>query len=227
MTAQELACVVLADERPLARAALRDALEPRFRVAAALGSARGLLAAVRRCRPVALVLSMALPGADLFELLRELSGPDHGVPVLLLAPSVEPFVADQALRAGAHGYLLRDATPAALLDAVDTVATGGVVIDALLYRRSADDGWGIETTVAPSASARALTVRQRQVLRLVVQGRRSAEIATSLGISEKAVEFHRGRIKRALGVSTTAGLVRYAVTRGLLRSDGPRRSIPA
>jgi DNA-binding NarL/FixJ family response regulator len=227
MTAQVSACVVLADERPLARAALRDALELRFRVAAALGTARGLLAAVRRCRPVALVLSMALPGADLFELLRQLSGPEHGVPVLLLAPSVEPFAADQALRAGAHGYLLRDATPAALLDAVATVAAGGVAIDALLYRRSAEDGWGIEPAAEASGAARALTARQRQVLRLVVQGRRSAEIAARLGISEKAVEFHRGRIKRALGISTTAGLVRYAVTRGLLHSDGPRRSIPA
>jgi DNA-binding NarL/FixJ family response regulator len=227
MTAQELACVVLADERPLARAALRDALELRFRVAAGLGSARGLLAAVRRYRPAALVLSMALPGADLFAMLRKLSRPEYGVPVLLLAPAIEPFAADQALRAGAHGYLLRDATPAALLDAVATVAAGGVVIEALLYRRSADDGWGIEPTAAPSASARALTARQRQVLGLVVQGRRNAEIAARLGISEKAVEFHRGRIKRALGVSTTAGLVRYAVTRGLLRSDDPRRSIPA
>ncbi len=223
MTALGASCVVLADERALAREALRALLEPHFRVGAVVTHGRSLLAAVRRLRPAALLLSVTLPGADLFPTLRELTRYEPVIPVLLLTPTIEPSAADQALRAGARGYLQRGASAGALLDAVTTIVTGGVVIDSLLYRQTADDGWG----AAPAAGRPVLTDRQRQVLRLVVQGRRTAEIAALLGIGEKAVEFHRGRLKRALGVSTTAALVRCAVTRGLARGDRVRRSIPA
>jgi DNA-binding NarL/FixJ family response regulator len=223
MTALDAPCVVLADERAPAREALRDVLEPQFRVAAIVVHGRALPAAVRRFQPAALLLSVMLPGADLFPTLRELAGHEPVVPVLLLTPTIEPFAADQALRAGARGYLQRGASAGALLDAVTTIVGGGVVIDSLLYRQSADDGWGS----APAAGRPVLTDRQRQVLRLVVQGRRTAEIAALLGIGEKAVEFHRGRLKRALGVSTTAALVRCALTRGLVRGERVRRSIPA
>ena len=122
----------------------------------------------------------------------------------------DPEYARRALRAGALGYVLKDAADGELVDAVRRVAEGGTYLNPALGARLAT------TPERPSGPPGDLSGREAQVLRLIALGHTNAEIAEQLFLSVRTVETHRAHIQQKLGRSTRAELVRYALDNGLL-----------
>ncbi|HEX6533342.1 MAG TPA: response regulator transcription factor [Gemmatimonadaceae bacterium] len=185
---------------------LRTILEPDLQMVGLVGNGRDVVAAVEALAPDLVMLAISLPGRNGIDVARELSRLRPGLAMLIRAAHADAVYADEAMRAGARGFVLRGGDAAELRHAIAEVLAGRSYVTPLVPRATPPEG----TNVHP------LTPRQVEVLRLVAQGCTTVEIAGQLGVTPKAVEFHRARIKRALGLRTNAALVRYAVARGIV-----------
>ena len=204
--------VLLADGEGVLRNGLTLLLRQRgYRIVA---EARDGAAAVRhaqRHKPDLAVLEIVLPDMDGLDAAREISRVSPRTRVILLTALRSEHRVLQALRDGAKGFVLKVQPAAELLRALDEVRRGGTYVAP-----------GLSAMVAGAArTARALageplTRRERQVLELVADGKKTKEIAPLLHISVKTVGFHRTRIMRKVNIHDTAGLVRYAVRSGLV-----------
>jgi DNA-binding NarL/FixJ family response regulator len=141
--------------------------------------------------------------------MRQLWTLDREARVLFVTERCDPAYMREAMRAGVSGYVSKLSPPAELFRAIDKVLAGGTYIAPPLA-----PALGADTAPQPSAAS-ILTPRQREVLYLVAGGRRNKEIADTLEISLKTVEFHKACIMDALGLRTTAELTRYALAHGL------------
>jgi two-component system, NarL family, response regulator NreC len=202
--------VVLADDHALMRSTLRSLLDGAqgVEVIAEVDDLPSALRQVQGHQPNVLVLDLRMPGGSSIEAIRELSrcAPDTGVVVLTMDDS--PSIAQEALAAGALGYVLKEFADDELSQAVRAVACGreycspsiAAVVEAAREVRDHD----------------ALTVRETEILRLIALGHTSVEIAAQLHISPRTVESHRARIHNKLGLATRAELVHFALGHGLL-----------
>jgi two-component system response regulator NreC len=210
-TAVDTITIVVADDHRMVRSALRLLLETQadFEVVADVGDAASALQSVLDHRPSIVVLDLNMPGElsglDAIARVGELS-PDTAVVVLTMES--DPGFARRALRDGARAYVLKEAADEELVEAVRRAAAGEVSVATRLReafaRPPSDDG------------PRELTVRERDVLRLIALGHTNAEIAGLLTLSVRTVESHRAHIQRKLGSQGRADLVRYALDRRLL-----------
>ena len=209
--------LVLADDHRVVREALVELLarEPDIEVVGEASSALEALEQVSAAQPDLLVLDIGMPGMSGIEAARNLRSSQTKI-VMLSAYEDRRFV-EEALKAGAAGYVSKRAAASELVRAVRTVASGGTYLSpevaTVLVRelRAPEDG------VAPPASV--LAPREREVLALVANGSRSAQIAEELGIAVGTVEVHRRNIARKLGLHSVAELTRYALREGLI--SGP------
>lgn len=205
--------ILLVDDHAVVRSGLRRLLAdlPRADVHEA-ATGREALAAVRAGRPEVVVLDLNLPGLGGVELLRRVLQEHPAARVLVLSMHAEALYAARALRAGASGYLSKNASPDELLHAVRRVAEGGRYIEAeiaqdlALQAAAADGGGPLER----------LSGRELEILRLLGDGRGLAEIADALGVSYKTVANACTAIKAKLGAARTADLVRLAIEAGVV-----------
>lgn len=187
-------------------------LEPAHKVVGIVHDGREVRGAVQELHPDLVLLDLSLPGKNGIEVARELHEAVPEVRTLILTMHSDTVFAIEALAAGAAGFLLKQASGKELAQAIAAVVAGGTYVDPAIARKI-DAG---ETEGSATRGGKLLlTARQREVLRLLALGRSTPEIAHELAISTKAVEFHRARIKRALGLSTTAGVISIAIARGL------------
>lgn len=202
--------LVLADDHASVRRSLRLLLgeEPDVRVVAEAGDLEAAARQLRSSSPNVLVLDLHMKGGPGIETIRRLraQAPQTEIVVVTMEPS--PVFAQQALDAGAAGFVLKDRADTELPEAVRAAAAGLEYVSPhvaarLEALRKAVDGDG-------------LTARELEVLRLLALGHTSAEIAVKLQLSRRTVETHRARILRKLGVSTRAELVAYALRRRLI-----------
>lgn len=201
--------IVLADDQVLVRAGIRALLESLPNCVVVDECADGTLAIdrVRRHQPDILVLDIAMPGPSGIDVAREIRRFDTQVHILILSSIDRIEVVEQAISAGADGYLLKDFLLAELQHAIETTRAGESYFSPrLVAERDGANGQG----------KGALTTRQPEVLRRVASGMTTKEIARELGISPKTVEFHRGQLMEKLGVRDVTGLTRYAVQNGIL-----------
>ena len=201
--------IVLADDQVLVRAGIRALLESLPECTVVDECADGTLAIdrVRRHQPDILVLDIAMPGPSGIDVAREIRRFDTQVRILILSSIDRVEVVEQAIAAGADGYLLKDFLLAELQHAIETTRAGESYFSPrLVAERDGANGQG----------KCALTTRQSEVLRRVASGMTTKEIARELGISPKTVEFHRGQLMEKLGVRDVTGLTRYAVQNGIL-----------
>ncbi len=207
--------VLLADDHPLMCEGLRSILEPPNRVVGVVHDGREVAGAVTRLAPDLVLLDISLPGRNGLELARELRETHPAVLTMILTMHSERLYADEALRAGARGFVVKLAAGSELRFAVSEVLAGRTYVTPLV---SSGPGLGApgEPGGVGDAGAYGLTPRQVEVLRLLARGCTTAEIANELAVSQKAVEFHKARIKRALGLSSQAALVRFAVANGIV-----------
>jgi len=205
--------IVLADDHGVVRAGLRLLLdaEPGFEVVAEAADVDGALGAVLGHKPEVLVLDLNMPGGrSSLEALPDVAQRSPATRTVILTMQEDPEYARRALRAGALGYVLKDAADGELVDAVRRVAEGGTYLNPALGARLAT------TPERPSGPPGDLSGREAQVLRLIALGHTNAEIAEQLFLSVRTVETHRAHIQQKLGRSTRAELVRYALDNGLL-----------
>lgn len=208
--------IVLADDHTVVRSGLRLLLdaEDGLEVVADAGGTEDALRAVHGHKPDVLVLDLNMPGEpsslDAIPLVRERS---PGTSVVILTMQEDPEYARSALRAGALGYVLKEAADRELVEAVRRAAVGETYLNPKL------GGLLAAAPPAPVGRPDDLSAREVEVLRLVALGHTNAEIGEQLFLSVRTVETHRAHLQQKLGRTTRAELVRYALDHKLLDDD--------
>lgn len=209
--------LLIADDHALMAEGLRAMLEPEYAVLEVVNDGAQVIASVQFHQPDIVLLDLSLPGRSGIEIAADLHDRFPRIRVLIVTMHAEQIYADEALRAGASGYVLKLARAEELKHAIAEALAGRQYVTPLLTAHSAEDASRLAPRGHPDAAGlEALTDRQREVLRLIARGCTTEEIAAELAVSAKAVEFHRVRIRKVLGLSSTAALVRYAVNEGLV-----------
>jgi len=201
--------IVLVDDHLLVRAGIRALLEsiPGYQVTAECADGLQAIEEIERCRPDVVLLDIAMPGLSGIEVTRLVRRSNPELRILILSSIDRREIVEQALEAGAHGYLLKDFILDELQQALLAVLAGQSFMSPKISELS---------NVGSVARGESLTVRQTQILRLVANGNTTKEIARELGISPKTVEFHRARLMQRIGVNDVTGLTRFAFQNGLL-----------
>jgi DNA-binding NarL/FixJ family response regulator len=201
--------VLLADDHSLVAEGLKRILEPEFELVGVVNDGRSLLAAARELKPDVIVSDITMPELNGVEALEELKKDDPDVRVVFLTMQQHVAFARQAMDAGALGYVLKYSATEELIMAVQAAAQGKTFVtsaiagELLKAMRSGDD--------AEKDPVRRLTLRQREILRLLVDGHSAKAIAVRLDISPRTVEFHKYSMMETLGISSNAELIRFAL----------------
>ena len=203
--------VLLADDHTMVAQGLASFLREDFDLVGTVGDGQALIDAAQRLRPDVIVADMAMPVMDGLEALRRLKAARLDAKVIFLTMHADAQLATEALRAGASGYVLKHSAGEELIAAIGAALQGQTYLTPLIAQDV------ITSLMAPEQDATVtLTPRQREVLRLIAEGRRVKEIAATLQLSTRTVETHKYDMMRALGVQSTAELVRYAIRLGLV-----------
>lgn len=213
--------LLVVDDHPVVRKGISLCLAPasNMEVVGELGDAREVVETARKLQPDVVLMDIDLPqisGLTATALLhRELPG----IKVLILSIHDHPGHLRQAMQAGARGYLLKGASAGELVRAVEAVYAGETYFSVDMMRSTVDElmknAWHVDEPQ--------LTDREREVLVLVAEGRSNKEIAAALGVSVRTIETHREHLMRKLDIHSAAGLVRFAVAKGLVPAIEPGR----
>jgi len=200
--------VLLVDDHSLVRSGFRRILEDAPDISV-VGEASDGAEAVRlaaQLRPRLIVMDCALPGMSGLDATRRILHKFPEIAILMLSMHSEDTWVHQALDAGARGYILKSAVDMELVTAIRRVIEGEIVLDPQVSRGTTLKGEGKS----------GLTVRELEVLKLIVAGKSNKEIAADLDLSANTVAVHRANIMDALGIHKTADLVVYAIRSGLV-----------
>jgi DNA-binding NarL/FixJ family response regulator len=206
--------VLLADDHVLVREGLRALLarEADIQVVAEAGDGREALLLAREARPDVAALDVSMPLLNGLEAARQIAGWDRGPRVILLTVHAEDRYVLEALRAGVRGYVLKKQAAADLVRAIREVSGGGV------YLSPGISSAVVEAIRFPNRPPEEpLTVREREVLQLVAEGKTTKEIAVLLDVSVKTADAHRTRLMQKLDIHDIAGLTRYAIRQGIIQ----------
>lgn len=212
--------IVLADDHQVVRQGLRALLEAEPAYVVVGEAADGLEAVdlVERVKPDVLIIDVMLPGLNGLDATRQVRQRCPTTRVIVLSMHANEGFVMEALRNGAAGYVVKDSSITELTRAIGEVMLGRHYLSPPLGERA------IETYMEKAAHMLdnvydSLTMREREVLQLVVQGHTNAEIAARLCISARTVETHRAHVMHKLGLHTHTDLIRYAIRRGMLPLD--------
>jgi DNA-binding NarL/FixJ family response regulator len=205
--------IVLADDHILVRQSFKSLLErEKFQVVAEASDGQELIRAAEAHRPDIAIVDISMPTLNGIDAARELLRTSPGTKTILLTQHDEEQYVQEALEAGVRGYVLKSQVASDLLLAIQQVSRGGVYLSPGVSQAVVQGyRYKSERTADP------LSVRERQVLQLIAEGRSTKDIASLLGISVKTAESHRSRLMQKLDIHETASLVRYAVRRGLVQ----------
>jgi DNA-binding NarL/FixJ family response regulator len=216
--------ILLADDHPVVLDGLRGYLEKRAGLQV-IGEARTALAAVDLCRallPDVVLMDHTLPGMSGIEALPHIRMVSPRTKVVVLTMQDDREYVREARRWGACGYLLKDAGPSEVVQAIEAVHAGDPFYTSGSSRTLLEELDQELERRLPESKESALSRREEQVLALVAAGLGSREISSKLGIGLRTVEAHRLRLRRKLGIRSVAGLTRYALDRGLRADSSPQ-----
>jgi DNA-binding NarL/FixJ family response regulator len=204
--------ILLADDHRIVAEGLKRLLEPEFDLVAVVEDGRALLSAARELKPDVIVSDISMPELNGVEALEELKRDNPEVRVVFLTMHHNVAYARKAMDAGALGFVLKHSAVAELILAVRAAAAGrtfvspaiaGELLQSMREQDSANDDPILK-----------LTLRQREILRLLVDGHSAKSIAARLDISPRTVEFHKYSMMETLGISSNAELIRFALESG-------------
>lgn len=198
--------ILLVDDHPLVRDGLRARLEamPQFRVVAEAGGAAEALEQAAQFEVDLVLMDINMRDTNGIEATAQFRAAFPRIAVLILSMHDKLEYVSQAIRAGARGYVLKDAPGKDIVLAIETVMSGGIYYSAALARQLAQ----------PQMPDMQLTTREQEVLRHLARGESNKQIARALDLSVRTVETHRLNIKRKLGIEGQAELIRFAVQNG-------------
>jgi DNA-binding NarL/FixJ family response regulator len=205
--------VFLADDHPLVLEGFRHLLAADAVIVGTAHSGAELLEKAQRAAPDIVLLDVAMPDTNGFELIPSLKEKVPRVKIILVTMLSEPFYVSEGFRKGAHGYVLKQSASGELMTAIRTVMNDRRYVSpdvAEDVRESIQHPW-----IRPKGYNVQLTPRQQGVLRMLANGVPVKTIATTMGISVKTVEFHKAGIVKKLGVKTASDLTRFALAQGL------------
>ena len=192
--------VLLADDHHFMLDAMRAMMKDHFDVLA-VDNSQSFLQAAASFEPDVAVLDISMPGEDGFITGRKVLELRPGLPIVFLSMYTDSSYVEQAAQVGAKAYLSKRVPAQELIAAISSVLDGESFLSSA--PREAAEG---------TANRTDLTVRQREVLRLIARGCSAKEIASQLNISVRTAEFHRAAIMQRLGLRSTAQMTRYAIT---------------
>ena len=206
--------VLLADDHRMVAEGLKSILVSEFDLAGVVEDGLAMVEAARSLRPDVIVADITMPRLNGIDALAKLRKDDIDIPVVFLTMHREVAYARRALEAGAAGYVLKHAAPAELVQAVRAALAGGTFVSPVLAGevfQSMKNGDG--DAGSPFAS---LTSRQREILRMLVEGLSAKEIGRKLEISSRTVEFHKYQLMESLGAKSSAELIHFAIRHGIV-----------
>jgi two-component system response regulator NreC len=209
--------IVLADDHEVVRLGLRALLEkePDFRIVGEAADGLQTVNFVKQLNPNVLVLDLMMPGINGIEVTWQVKKHSPLTHVIILSMYSNEAYVVETLRKGAEGYVLKDSTGSDLVKAVREVVAGRRYLSPPFSERAIDIY--IQTTKTTALDLyETLTPREREVLQMAAQGYTNVQIADRLSISPRTVEVHRANMMNKLGLHNQAGLIRYAMQRGIL-----------
>ena len=206
--------VLIADDHSMVIDGLRSLLEPEFEVVGAVNDGRAVLPEVRKLQPDVVVIDISMPLLNGLDCTRQLHDTGCTAKILILTMHPDATLAQEALAAGASGYVLKSSPGSELKGALRDVLQGRTYLSPGVTR-DAVEIMGRMTSIHEDVWAR-LTPRQREVLQLLAEGKSHKEVADILNISVKTAEYHKYSILDKLGLKTNAELVQYAVRHGII-----------
>jgi DNA-binding NarL/FixJ family response regulator len=213
--------VLLADDHTIVAEGLRSLLESEFEFVGTVGDGRALLDAAQKLKPDVIVADISMPLLNGLDAARQLKRDGATAKIIFLTMHADVQLAAEAFRAGAAGYLVKQSAGEELITAIHEVVKGRAYISPLITRGVLN--FLMDATQGPERQPLKLTLRQREVLQLVAEGRTMKEIASILNISVRTVESHKYEMMEALGVQTNAELVQYAIKIGVVSVSPPPR----
>jgi DNA-binding NarL/FixJ family response regulator len=211
--------VLIADDQRLIRKGLRMLLEaePDLRVTGEASDGSQALAEARRLEPDVILMDVRMPGLDGIQATAQLGQGGSRAKILMLTTfNLDEYVY-HAMKAGASGFLLKDATREQLTGAIRAVCAGDTLLAPAITRRLIEDFCRGPAPGTPAGSAGRLSEREREVVRLIAAGLSNAEIASSLYLSEATIKSHITRILARLGLRDRVQIAVYAYEHAIVR----------
>jgi len=207
--------VLMADDHSILLAGVRKLLEERYDVVGMVEDGRALLEAAERFKPDLILVDISMPLLNGLDAVRQLRKSQPDVKLLFLTMHASPQYATEAFKAGGNGYLLKQSAVSELPEAIEAVLQGKYYLTPSIAKPIIEQALKAEEKPTVKGSIAELTSRQREVLQLIGEGKRTKEVAELLKLSVKTVEFHKNCLMKELNLHTTTELVRYAITQGL------------
>jgi DNA-binding NarL/FixJ family response regulator len=214
--------ILVIDDHPFMRAGLAQLIDrqPDMQVCGEAGSPAEAVRELARCRPDLVLTDITMPGRSGLEFIKDLLATDPKMPVLVISMHDEAIYAERVLRAGARGYIMKEAGGDNLLAAIRRIMRGEVYLSSAMSARILENLSGRRPR-GSSSPIEKLTDREFEVFRLIGQGKSTRDIAAQLNLSPKTVDVHRGHLKEKLELKDTTALVRHAVRWVETQSHGP------
>jgi len=203
--------VLLADDHAIIAEGLARLIDDVADLVGRVNDGVRLVEETRRLRPDIVVADITMPGMSGIDAMRQLKAEGSEARFIFLTIHTEARLAAEAMRSGASAYLLKQAAGNELFDAIQAVAQGRTYLTPLIT------GDVLRNLTEPVETVeRELTPRQRDVLRLLAQGKRMKEIAAELDLSVRTVENHKAHLLQVLSLTSTADLVRFAIKQRII-----------
>lgn len=210
----EKTTVLLADDHRIVLEGLKGLLADEFEVVGTVEDGRALLGQVKKLHPDVIVVDVAMPLLNGIDAVKQIKKSGLDTKVVFLTMHHDAMYAKEAFEAGALGFVLKHSAPSELTRAIQEALKGNTYISPdiaqevmQLYKEEVD---------TRSSASGSLTLRQREVMQLLAEGKSAKEIAHILHISARTVEFHKYNMMEQLGIKTSAELVRFAIKHGIV-----------
>jgi len=207
--------ILLADDHTMFCAALQKLLEPEYEVIGCVGDGRSLIKTAMDLKPDLVMVDVGMPLLNGLDAARELKRLIPKAKIIFLTMNPDPVLANEALRLGASGYLLKSSEGPELLQAVHNAVRGTTYITPQICQAMEEIFIRDPRLLS---RPKQLSDRQREVLQMLAEGRTMKEIAYILHISQRTVRFHKYRIMEDLGIRSNSELVQYAIKHALIPS---------
>lgn len=204
--------ILLVDDHPMMRDGMGRMIdqEPDLMCCGGVNSAEEALGLVSSLKPDLVIVDITLPGRNGLELIKDVLAMCPETQILVFSMHDEIFYAERALKAGARGYLMKEAGSEKMLDAIRRVLAGEIAISPAIAAKILNQFSG-QTNRRSHSPVEKLTDREFEVYQLIGEGKATKEIADQLHLSEKTVAVHRGHIKDKLGLTSALDLIRHAM----------------